>query len=224
MRAFELILFDYDGTLFETRPAIVHCMERAFEQRGLPIPAHQAIIGAVNTGRSLSDTLGMLDAGLRTDTVSRHELIRSYRALYASEAAPLLRPFAGTRSTLQQLHAAGVTCVIVSNKGMAAVRRSLEQHQLDCFVDWIFADELGLPTKPDPAIVTDHILPRYQNRKAAQILMVGDTESDIVFARRTGMLCCWARYGYGEVERCRMLAPDHEIARIEELPRLVLCS
>jgi hypothetical protein len=35
------------------------------------------------------------------------------------------------------------------------------------------------------------------------------------------MPCCWASYGYGDVERCRALDPEHEISSIEELPALL---
>jgi len=51
--------------------------------------------------------------------------------------------------------------------------------------------------------------------------VVGDTEIDILLARRTGIPCCWASYGYGETERCRALKPEYEISSIEQLPALV---
>jgi phosphoglycolate phosphatase len=54
-----------------------------------------------------------------------------------------------------------------------------------------------------------------------QILAVGDTEVDILLAKRAGIVCCWASYGYGEAERCRQLKPEHEISSIEQLPALV---
>jgi phosphoglycolate phosphatase len=87
----------------------------------------------------------------------------------------------------------------------------------------VFGDEPGLPKKPDPAILTDHILPRYAPLRREQMLVVGDTEVDILFAKRARISCCWASYGYGEAERCRKLAPQHEISSIADLPALVHC-
>jgi phosphoglycolate phosphatase len=52
-------------------------------------------------------------------------------------------------------------------------------------------------------------------------LIVGDTETDILFAKAAGIASCWASYGYGEPERCRNLRPDHVITTIEQLPALV---
>lgn len=222
MGAFAAVIFDYDGTLFDTRPAIVRCIKQTFDECGRPIPAHEAIASAVQSGLALQDTFLTLDSRLPNDRVSLNELVRHYRKLYADEGSALLKPFAGVGRALQQLHEGGAACLIVSNKGIGAIRRSLEQNNLARFVDLVFADQSGLPKKPDPAILVDHILPRYAQLVAEQIVMVGDTEIDILFAKRTGMFSCWASYGYGEAGRCRKLAPDYEISAIDELPALVL--
>jgi phosphoglycolate phosphatase len=221
MRAFEAIVFDYDGTLFDSRPAIVYCIKRTFEECGRPAPELEAILRTVQSGIPLSDTFLILDKELRRDRAALQERVRTYRALYLDEGTAFLKPFAGTREVLQQLHATGVKVLVVSNKGIAAIRRSLDDSGLSPLVDLILADEPGLPRKPDPALLTDHILPRYPQLHNRQILMVGDTETDILFAKASGMPCCWVSYGYGDAERCRALGPDHEISSIEELPTLL---
>lgn len=221
MSNFKAIVLDYDGTLFDTRPAIVHCIQRAFEQQHRSIPAREPVLETVKTGLTLQDTFLILDDELRTDRGSLNEIVRTYRTLYLGEAAPLLKPFAGASETLQQLHASGTKCLVVSNKGIAAIRQSLHESGLSGFVDLIIGDEPGLPKKPDPAIVLNHILPRYAGLQRAQILIVGDTEVDIQFAKGAELASCWASYGYGAAERCRALRPEHEIADISELLSLV---
>jgi phosphoglycolate phosphatase len=223
MSEYKVIVFDYDGTLFDTRPAIFHCIQRAFAECGRPIPALEAVASTVKTGLPLQETLFALDETLRANRTTLNEFVITYRKLYLDEGTPLAKPFAGARDALQQIHACDVKCVIVSNKGIAAIRRSLDQSQLNSFVELVFGDEPGLPKKPDPAILIDHILPRYGQLQMEQILVVGDTEVDILFAKRTGIFCCWASYGYGEAERCRKLAPEHEISSIADLPSLVRC-
>ena len=220
MSGFKVVIFDYDGTLFDTRPAIVHCIQRAFAACGRPIPALQDIAGTVRTGLPLQETFFILDKNLRTERAALNEIVGTYRKIYLDEGAPLAKPFVGVRDALQDIHARGTKCVVVSNKGIAAIRQSLDQSQLGSFVDLVFGDEPGLPKKPDPAIVVDHILPRYAPLQREQILVVGDTEIDILLAKRAGIACCWASYGYGETERCRQLEPEHEISSIEQLPAL----
>jgi phosphoglycolate phosphatase len=221
MSEYRVIVFDYDGTLFDTRPAIFHCIQRAFAACDRPIPALEAVASPVKTGLPLQETFFALDEALRANRTTLNELVVTYRRLYLDEGTPLAKPFAGARDALQQIHARDVKCVIVSNKGIAAIRQSLDQSQLSSFVDFVFGDEPGLPKKPDPAILMDHILPRYGQLQMEQILVVGDTEVDILLAKKAGIPCCWASYGYGETERCRQLKPEHEISSIEQLPTLV---
>ncbi len=222
--AFAAVIFDYDGTLFDTRPAIMQCLERAFAECGRPVPARASIAETVKAGLTLSDTFLTLDVRLRHDRVSLDELVRTYRRSYLDTGATLVEPYVGVRPALQELHDGGEICIVVSNKGIVAVRRSFEQYDLAPLVDLIFADEPGLPKKPDPAIIVDHVLPRYPQLFREQILMVGDTETDILFAKRTGMASCWVSYGYGEAARCRKLSPDFEIASLSELPALALAQ
>jgi phosphoglycolate phosphatase len=221
MSEFKVVIFDYDGTLFDTRPAIVHCIQRAFAACGRPMPALEAVAGTVRTGLPLQETLFVLDKNLRAEQTALNAIVKTYRKIYLDEGSPLSKPFAGVSDALRDIHAIGAKCVVVSNKGAAAIRQSLDQSRLSSFVDVIFGDEPGLPKKPDPAILLDHILPQYAQLQREQTLVVGDTEIDILLAKRTRIPCCWASYGYGERERCRALKPEHEISSIEELPALV---
>jgi len=223
MSGFKLVVFDYDGTLFDTRPAIFHCIQRAFAECGRPIPTLEAVAGTVRTGLPLQETFFVLDKKLRAERTALNEIVGTYRKLYLDEGTPLSKPFAGVSDALRDIHATGSKCVVASNKGIAAIRHSLDQSQLSSFVDFVFGDEPGLPKKPDPAILLDHILPRYAPLQREQALVVGDTEIDILLAKRTGIPCCWVSYGYGDTERCRKLAPEHEISGIEALPALVHC-
>jgi phosphoglycolate phosphatase len=221
MSAFKAVVFDYDGTLYDTRPAIVYCLRRALEEHGRPAPAPDALANTVRAGLTLPDSFLALDEKLRTDPDAIDGLVLTYRTLYFDEAAPLLKPFAGVCEALERVHRGGVKCAVVSNKGVAAIRRSLDDSGLGVFVDVVFGDEAGLPNKPDPAVLTGYILPKLAHLHADELLMVGDTETDIVFAKTTGMAACWASYGYGTAERCRKLEPDYEIASIAEVPSLV---
>ena len=221
MSAIAAIIFDYDGTLFDTRPAIIRCIERTFALSGRPIPPMAAILRTVASGITLQDTFLHLDQALQQDPAALQDRVKIYRTIYQDEEAALLKPFSGAAEVLRELHTGGTTCIVVSNKGGAAIRRAVEGAALNPFVDLVLADEAGLPKKPDPALITDHVLPRYSGLQSRQILMVGDTATDILFARASGMPCCWASYGYGDVERCRALDPEHEISSIEELPALL---
>ena len=217
---FRLVIFDYDGTLFDTRLAIIHCIDRAFEHHSRAIPARDAVADAVGMGETLSDTLLRLDPGLRRVPAELDELVLTYRKFYRDEGTALLQPFPGVGEVLQELHSGGITCVLVSSKGIDAIHRSLDQNGLRPLIDFVVGDQPGFPKKPDPSIVTDLIVPRFRLCRK-EMLVVGDTEVDIVFGKRTGIASCWASYGYGAPEHCRMLEPDYELSSISHLREIV---
>jgi phosphoglycolate phosphatase len=220
---FRLVIFDYDGTLFDTRPAIVHCIGRAFEEYGRSNPAHDAVAGIVGTGATLLDTLLLLDPGLRRDRTALNDLVITYRNLYRDESTALLRAFPGVPAILQHLRLNGIRCAVVSNKGVDAVRRSFDETGLGSLIDVVVGEQPGTPKKPDPRVVTDLIAPRFDLRRD-EMLMVGDTEIDILFAKRAGIASCWVSYGYGAPAHCRAGEPDYEISSISHLREIVAKS
>lgn len=223
MSAFKLIVFDYDGTLFDTRPAIVQSLRRAFADCGRTIPAAATLDGVVGAGLPLRDSLLLLEPRLRNDRVALDEMVVTYRRFHRDEAASLQRPWPGTLEALCHLDRAGIICVVVSNKGVDAINHSLLASGISA-IDLVLGDQPGVPRKPDPALVADFVLPRFPGIARQQMLMVGDTEVDILFARRARLQCCWSAYGYGNAQRCRALRPDYEISTISSLPGLVLGS
>jgi phosphoglycolate phosphatase len=223
MNEIRLVIFDYDGTLFDTRLAIVHCMSGALKQHGRTSLSHSRIEDAVGTGATLPDTLMHLDPSLRHDRTALDKLVVTYRALYRDEGTAMLRPYPGAASTLRELEMGGITCALVSNKGIDAIQRSLDETGLSPLIDFVIGEQPGMPKKPDPAVITDLIVPRY-GLDRDEMLIVGDTELDILFAKRTGITSCWASYGYGTAAACRVLNPDHEIAGIDHLQKIVFES
>jgi phosphoglycolate phosphatase len=221
MGDFRAVIFDFDGTLFDTRPAIIRCVQHAFKTLGRTAPAIDTIVDTIKTGFALHDTLIALDANLRGDRPQLDSLVRIYREIYASEADLFQKPYPGVKTTLQELQSRGIRNLIVSNKGLAAIHRPLDENGLSPFIDAVFGDDQVLPKKPDSAILTKHILPRYPGVSNDQILIVGDTETDIQFAKAAQSSSCWASYGYGEAERCLELAPNFVISTIEQLPTVM---
>jgi len=130
--------------------------------------------------------------------------------------------------------------VILSNKGIGAVNAVLAQAGLTGVVDLVLGDMPGVRKKPDPMAFFEIIAPWYvrftardgeghvvssvQQLKAEEVLVVGDTVADMMFARNVGAVACWARYGYGDVDECEKLRPDVVVDGLEEVRVLVGCT
>jgi phosphoglycolate phosphatase len=218
---FDLLIFDFDGTLCDTRFAIAHCLERALAKYGRPIPPPEHTASIVSKGLSLPETFVQLDPGLRAQSDAITELVGTYRSFYRAEGDPLITMFAGTDVVLQTMRAREVKCIVVSNKGAEAIDRSLDRYKLRLFIDLVFGEEPGVPFKPDPALLTDRIVPKFPQIAKARMLMIGDTEVDIRFAQAGGLGCCWAAYGFGDRHNCMALSPEYTIDTIDQLPKIV---
>jgi phosphoglycolate phosphatase len=219
---FDLLIFDFDGTLCDTRLAIAHCLKRTLAKHGRLIPAPEHTASVVGKGLSLAETFLSLDPALREKTEVLAELIGTYRSLHRNEGDPLIEMVSGADETLQNIHARGIKCVVVSNKGTESIHRSLDRYGLAPFIDLVFGEEQDIPPKPDPRLLTDRIVPEFPQIPRSRMLMVGDTEIDIAFARAAGIACCWAAYGFGNRQRCAALAPEYHIDAIAELLAVVL--
>lgn len=216
MNAFDLVIFDFDGTLADSARGIAECMHAAFESCELrpPSPADvRARIGLTleESIRQLTDDRPGVDVAV---------VARRYRELHASVAAPAVALFPGTDETLALLKAAGIPLAVVSQKARSGLLHLLTQLAIDRYFDLVLgADDVTAP-KPQAALYDRHIATQYPGVACDRVLVVGDTATDLQFASNIGAQSCWAEYGYGDPQRCRALQPRYSIPQITVLTKL----
>jgi phosphoglycolate phosphatase len=204
------LLIDFDGTLFDTHNAIRRTLSQLAAQRGIAPFDPAAIDAAINSGLTLADMLRPLVSW--TDPASLDIWIEDYRQIYNSGIGIVeSAPYPGIEEAMRTLHHHGAELFVVSNKGEASVSASLEHHRLRQYFREVIAATGARPTKPDPMSFVERVLPLIHAKDAQRVLMVGDTEVDITYARNIGATSCWATYGYGHRGRCKALAPRYAI-------------
>lgn len=216
---FNYYLFDYDGTICNTFPTISYAMNQAFEANGLSVPHETAMLKAVSNGGNLHDTIRWLHPEASASVVAA--ISNSYRQLYSDHDQRLTVLFDGAATVFRQLKEADKTIVVLSNKGIAAVEKSLQHHGLSELTDLViaegFAPQLNLRSKPDPMIYHSVITKKYPITDGREVLMTGDTHADIQFAKNAGIVSCWAAYGYGQPAACEALRPDFTIRQLSAI-------
>jgi phosphoglycolate phosphatase len=217
--SYRLIILDFDGTLCATHQAIVYCVQQAYERHNFPSPDAAAVESGIHLGLGMENMLKELSPTLRPGDIRL--LLESYEQIYLDEGEAKSFPFDDARTVLDQLHHAGKILTVISNKALAAVRASLERFELRQYIQIIVGDEPHLPKKPDPTSYFTIIQPAFPKILPTEILMVGDTPADLLFARNIGALSCWARYGYGVAQDCLDLNPDYSISRLRDLITIV---
>ena len=188
-RPFDLVVFDFDGTLVDSHAGIVAAMNGALAQVGQPPCDADAITPHI--GRPLLDVVrALLPPG--ADPALAERVRQAYRTLYFEVAPALTTLFPGVREGLAALRAQGVRLAVASNKSHHGLFVMIEHLRLtDTFDAVVAADQVPFP-KPHPAMM-QHILGELPT-PPARVAMVGDSRADIglaVAAGVTGIGVAW---------------------------------
>ena len=220
---YSTLLFDYDGTLCDTRQAIYHSIQQVFRLHRAPVPTTAALDEVVTLGLPTLEILNLLHpAGSDADVLA---WVPAYRAIYAAEGEPLVQPFAGAPEVLAELQAAGYGLAYVSNKNIITLGTSLDRLDLRRYASLIVGEgsfpDRAIALKPAPDMFYEAVQPHFPGTPTADMLMIGDTPSDLLFARSAGLPACWAAYGFGDAVTCLALGPQHQISDVRDVLELV---
>lgn len=220
----ELLLLDYDGTLCDTKPAITHSITKTFGHFGRESPSEARITELITHGVPITEAFHMLSKDLDY-TPDRAQWIAAYRDIYHEEGDRFTRLYATVEETLAYLAQRRIPLVVLSNKGVAAIHRSLKQFGLSPYMDMVVGDgtvtDRKMELKPHRMIFDEIIRPRFPSVDPEHILMTGDTKADIDFGNNCGIRTCWASYGYGHPVDTRHAAPHFTISSFGELRDLL---
>ena len=210
LNTFELIIFDFDGTLADSAPGIAACMRAAFESCDLRPPSLEDVRGRI--GLNLEEAIRQLIRDRRDVDVA--DVAARYRELHESVAAPATALFPGTENVLSALDVTGIRLAVVSQKARRGLKQLLNQFAIDGYFDLVLGSDDVTAPKPQAALYESHIAHRCGDVPRDRVLVVGDTDIDLRFAANVGSRSCWATYGYGHAASCRALNPTYTIADI----------
>lgn len=209
----EAIAFDFDGTLADTRGAVVATVEQTLRELGVPALAREAIV--TRMGLPLGDVF--VAAGMPADGVAAAVL--HYRRIFPSHSRSIAL-FPGALACLEELAGAGVRLGITSSRGRESLAVLIEQLEIGaCFVE-VLGDEDAVHKKPAPHLVLE--LGRRLRVTPARMLVVGDTVFDVEMGHAAGARTCAVSHGSHDVARLRAANPTFVIDSFAELLRLVV--
>lgn len=186
-RRFDLVIFDWDGTLADSTGIIANALQCACRDMGCSVPDDQAARYVIGLG--LADALRHVAPELAPDDYPR--LSAHYRNHYLSRE-PEIPLFAGAHVLLRDLRGLGYRLGVATGKSRVGLDRALAFHGLgDTFDATRCADE-GLP-KPHPDMVL-HLLARL-DVSPARAVVVGDTTHDLRMAASAGVASVAVAHG-----------------------------
>ncbi|MCB1034496.1 MAG: HAD-IA family hydrolase [Acidobacteria bacterium] len=178
-RPFELLIFDWDGTLIDSIGTIVACTQAAVADLDLPPIADEAIRNTIGMG--LKETVEALLPGADPELYQRLREVyfKHWVSTYAER--PLL--FDGAEETLVRLHQAGYLLAVATGKSRRGLERDMDRvGTRELFAATRTVDEA--PSKPHPEMVL--ALLDELGVQAGGALVIGDTSYDMEMATSAG--------------------------------------
>jgi phosphoglycolate phosphatase len=210
-RRFDLVVFDWDGTLFDSTALIVRCIQAACRDIGVAVPNEQQAAYVIGLG--LHDALQHAVPDLPRERYP--ELGQRYRHHYfASQDALVLFP--GTLDMLHALKARNHWLAVATGKSRRGLDEALQTVQLKGLFDGTrTADETA--GKPNPLMLQQ--LMREFGTDPARTLMIGDTTHDLQMALNAGTASVGVSFGAHDHAMFADLAPLHVAHSTTELAR-----
>lgn len=199
-KQFDLIVFDWDGTLMDSTATIVKCIQAAAKDLGFPMPDERAAAHVIGLG--LQEALQVAVPQLELKHYPR--MVERYRYHYLSQDHELTL-FAGAAEMLAELSQAGYFLAVATGKSRVGLNRALNAVKLLSLFDATrCADETF--SKPHPAMLQE--LTRELGQDMKRTLMIGDTTHDLQMAVNAGAAGVAVHYG---------AHPAHELAALNPL-------
>ena len=215
-RTFELVAFDFDGTLADTRTAVSKTVNLTLRNHGLSAARDEAIHKLI--GLPLDQVFRDV-APDASGSLDLEALVADYRAAYSDVAETETRIYNGITAALSSLQELGVCMAIVTSKGRAAVVDVLIRDGLEQFLELIVTNADVEFKKPHPEMM--HRLLEHFGTPPQGAILVGDTTYDIDMGRAADVTTCGVTWGYHGVSELEQAGAHHVIAHPQELVTLI---
>ena len=209
MKRFDLLVFDWDGTLMDSAGSIVLAIQAACSDLGLPVPSDAAASYIIGLG--LNEALAELLPGLSTSEYG--QLVERYRYHFLSKdhEIPL---FDGVSAAIQELSDMGFLLAVSTGKSRRGLDRAFAYTDTGKFFHASrCADESF--SKPHPGMLLE--LMDELGVTADKTLMIGDTTHDLQMAINANVSGLGAAYGAHPKENLLALAPLDCLDNFSEL-------
>jgi phosphoglycolate phosphatase len=208
MHKIDLLIFDLDGTLIESKWDIATAVNLTLQDLGLPVRAQEEVFGFVGDGIKR-----LLRLAVGEENQSRYEeALRVFRGHYLAHCLDRTRFYPGIDRVLT--HFAAKHKAVATNKSLEYTTRILDglgAHHFACVV----GGDNGYGLKPEPGMLLKILDELKVSRDRA--VLIGDSTNDINGGHNAGIKVCAVGYGMGDRAKMAACNPDWFIEQPEDL-------
>jgi phosphoglycolate phosphatase len=209
MSGYELVVFDWDGTIMDSTALIASCIQAACRDVGVAVPTDTDALFVIGLGHVAA--VEHVAPGM--DTAQRLAFSESYRRNFLSREheAPL---FPGIREILADLKGRQRRLAVATGKSRRGLDRALDASGLRPFFEATRCADEGF-AKPHPDMLLR--LLELTEVEPARAVMIGDTTHDLELAANAGVDAVAVCYGAHDDELLRSRAARHFARSVTDL-------
>ena len=212
----KLVIFDFDGTLGDTRRNIVTTMQMTIAEHLLPYRNEAECASVI--GQPLVGCFKTLFPDIQEEQITR--CAETYRRIF-NENLKKIQPqaFPGVVDTLATLHKKGIVLTIASSRSRNSLTELTRNMGIADYISLLLGADDVKEAKPKPEPVLKTLAAMHID--ANETLVVGDMAVDIMMGVNAGVKTCGVTWGNGTVEELKGARPEFIIDRIEPLIKIV---
>ena len=206
---YELVIFDWDGTLMDSTRLIAASLQKACADVAIPVPSERDALFVI--GLNMQDSFRHVAPGL--DSEGQQRLAERYRHHFLADESqvPL---FPGVREMLADLHGRGRRLAVATGKARRGLDRALDATGLRNWFEATRCADEGF-AKPHPGMLL--MLLDITGVEPRRALMVGDTTHDLELAANAGVDAVAVSYGAHDEALLRTRAARARCGSVAEL-------
>ncbi len=213
MNKIDLLIFDLDGTLIDSKRDIANAVHWTLRELGLPQIPDEEIYTYVGNGVR---PLILKSVGEHAEDFKK--ALKVFKDYYQIHLLDHTTPFEGVRELLAHFHAKKKA--VFTNKPQYFTDPILKGLRLDHYFEAVIGSDAGFPKKPDPAVI-HHLLKQF-DCPPGQAMLIGDSKVDIETGKNAGILTCGVTYGFRPADEIKNAQPDFVVSQPKELLELFL--
>ena len=211
MNRVDLVIFDLDGTLIDSKTDLANAANAARGHMGMPPIAAERVYSYVGNG---APVLIRRVLGAEATEAQVQEALEFFLEYYRDHMLDNTALYPGVREALDRLRNAGVEMAVLTNKPVRISRAIVDGLGAGALFRQVYGGNSFEFKKPHPVGVETIMAECGASRE--RTMMVGDSSVDIQTARNAQVQSCGVTYGF-QPETLKTVAPDLVVDRMEDL-------
>ena len=208
----KLIIFDFDGTLGDTRGIVVTTMQQTLQELGQPMRSDEDC--AATIGLPLAGCFRKLIPEATDEVIQ--QCVDTYHRLFDINKDRIKpQTFPHVKETLEELHRRGICMTVATSRGLDSLKDLLTDMGIIQYFDYLLGADSVTKHKPDPEPVLQTL--HTMHIDASETLVVGDMPVDILMGSRAGCRTCAVTYGNATREELEEAGVDYIIDDFQDL-------